>query len=69
MNSSQNNIGAAFRMHELGRGTPREEETAWHCFRKKYIFLKASKFNLMNIIFSKFYELEKYENIRKEETN
>ena len=69
MNSNQNNVGAAFKMHELGRGTPRVEETAWHCFRKKYICLKASKLNLMKSIFSKFYELGKYENIRKEETN
>ena len=69
MNRNQNNVGAELIMHEFGRGTSRVEETAWHCFRKKYIFLKASKFNLMNIIFSMFYELEKYENIRKEETN
>ena len=36
---------------------------------KKYIFLKASKLNSMNSIFSKFYVSEKYENIRREETN
>ena len=71
MNSNQNNVGAAFKMHELGRGTPRVEETAWHCFRKKIHMFESFKikFNELNSIFSKFYELEKYENIRKEETN